>query len=315
MIPGGLADQFDHALSPTVTDVARAKDLILARLRDGGQELVELECVLHDADGVARQQERHAPMELTAVEIIDHNDPHILIERYRLAGKTAIAELVNEGLVLTQADTVGNSKISVPVHRTGSSWGQQSVQAVPTVVGRSAVLARRLVDDPRLAVLDPDVFADGLGNLKLDVRTRRCLDEALSSFRRRLFLASVSLLGAVSEGAWYAAGERLRGLNEQLDRALDGDATAARIQDRVSDALRQYRVPRPTITDLQAAAGRLRDLRNYGVHPRSTEHDSQERFFTEAGAGLLLLDTHRYLTQLAEAVHSATEVAADAEWK
>lgn len=309
-MPDDLAAQFDKALRPTTVEIARAKGLILDRLWRGGAELIDLEQVLHTADGLPTEQPRHAPMELTGVAAIDPNDEHIRIERNRLAAKTALAELVSEGLVNTQEDTVGNSQVSVPVHRAGTSWGQQSRQAAPKVFGRSAVLARRLVDNPDLVVLDPDVFSSGIDGIGLDPRTRRCLEEALAAYRRGLYLASVSLLGAVSEGAWYAASERLRGLNDQLDRALDGDATAARIQDRACDVLRQHQVPRATVTDLQATAGRLRDLRNYGVHPRSAEHDSQERFFTEHGSGLLLLDAQRYLTQLAAAVEAALAHAA-----
>ena len=56
------------------------------------------------------------------------------------------------------------------------------------------------------------------------------------------------------------------------------------------------------VHDLEGAASRLRDLRNHGVHPRSATDASLEHHFTEAGAGLLLLDTHRYLAQLREAV-------------
>jgi len=49
----------------------------------------------------------------------------------------------------------------------------------------------------------------------------------LQAYRRGLYLACASLLGALSEGAWYSLGERLRGVSGKLDDALDKDATQA----------------------------------------------------------------------------------------
>jgi hypothetical protein len=41
----------------------------------------------------------------------------------------------------------------------------------------------------------------------------------LAAYRQGLFLGCASLLGAASEGAWYAAGEQLRHLDARLTTA------------------------------------------------------------------------------------------------
>ncbi|WP_123788459.1 hypothetical protein [Phytoactinopolyspora halophila] len=106
------------------------------------------------------------------------------------------------------------------------------------------------------------------------------------------------MLGAASEGAWYVAGEQLRHLDARLARALDGDNIVT-VMNRISEVLRQTRTLRITVDELRAQAALLRQLRNYGVHPRS---DHLERYFTDSGAAILLMETHTYLGRLTDAV-------------
>lgn len=84
----------------------------------------------------------------------------------------------------------------------------------------------RLLAQPALPV-EPDVFLDDLAALGLDHRTERTLREAVESFRRGLYLACASLLGATSEGARFAFGERFRASVPGLAKALD-DGKASR---------------------------------------------------------------------------------------
>ena len=73
---------------------------------------------------------------------------------------------------------------------------------------------------------EPDIFIADLASLGLDPRTERSLREAIESYRRGVFLGASSLLGAAVEGAWYAAGQRLRATVPQVDALVDGDRTA-----------------------------------------------------------------------------------------
>jgi hypothetical protein len=121
------------------------------------------------------------------------------------------------------------------------------------------------------------------------------------------------LLGVASEGAWFQVAERLSPVSEGVAKALDGDRpTAAHIQRQVVDALRSMRVISPTDAAwLHSQAELLRRLRNYGAHPRSVESEHLERYFDDATIGVLLLETHSYLTRLGEAAAAAVAELAD----
>lgn len=155
-----------------------------------------------------------------------------------------------------------------------------------------------------IAVVDPDLSTAGLDGLDVDARMRTCIIEATAAFRHGLWLSCVNLLGAVSEGAWHRAAERLLGRNAELDKAVTNDAGAATVIRLVAEELtRAAKRHRATIAELHSHAGYLRDLRNYGVHPKGADPAaSQEHAFTEEGCALLLLSTHRYLERLAALV-------------
>jgi hypothetical protein len=99
----------------------------------------------------------------------------------------------------------------------------------------------------------------------------RCVDEALCAHRRGLHLAALNMLGAASEAAWYSLGEQLRDWSAQLAKALDEDTRTAAVIRLVHEVLVQLkpgRVSRETLEELRSCATYLRDLRNYGLHPR-----------------------------------------------
>jgi len=136
----------------------------------------------------------------------------------------------------------------------------------------------------------------------LDSRTRRCIAEALDAYQARLYLACANMLGAAFEGAWYAAGERLRTLDPRLSGLLDSHQTA-KLERLMAEIIRRDGKGDKTLADeLLSQAALLRELRNYGVHPRAAARDGLERYFSEPACGLLLLTTARHLTRLAEAV-------------
>ena len=67
------------------------------------------------------------------------------------------------------------------------------------------------------------------------------------------------------------------------------------------------RSPRATVDELHAQAALLRQLRNYGVHPRPDETDHLDRYFSDSGAALLLMETYTYLTRLSDALATRLE--------
>lgn len=71
---------------------------------------------------------------------------------------------------------------------------------------------------------------------------------------------------------------------------------------RVDEVLRQHPPIRDQVAELHAQAALLRQLRNYGVHPRPEAKDHLERYLTDSGAAILLMETHTYLSRLADAV-------------
>ena len=294
------AAHFEDRLKATSAEIARAKILILNALAAGPQELEDLRAVLVDAEGL----ERH-PSKAEKVNMPWPDDPewrpdpsHPAIARVRLsdAAEQALEQLSAAG-VLSELEQLANNYVTVSIQRGGSGFGHRVPRAGPRLAP-----AYRLdsgVDDGSLAILDADIFSEDLTALALDPRTQRCLEEALAAYRRGLYLACASLLGAVSEGAWYSIGEQLRTETGALARALDA-GQIARVIELTAQKLRQVPGARKAeVREVEALAVYLRDMRNYGVHPRSASDTSLEHSFTDHGTGLLVLQVHRYLTRLA----------------
>jgi hypothetical protein len=307
-IPADVHARIAELVQPTEGDVLRAKRVLLGR--KAGEPPAPTSDLLHilvDEEGIPRAPNRDdrfdVPPGSDPRERIDPNDPLVLRERLRLATRVAIAELVAEGL-LVEVDGPDNVYVSVAL-QLGNLSADARIAVPQPKLGAGYQLARRIRADV-LPILDSDVFTADLATLGLDRRTLACLREALDAYRRGLYLSSANMLGAVSEGAWYAAGERLRGRVEELDRALDADDTAKVIR-LTSEELAKGTRLRATAAELHSHAAYSRDLRNYGVHPRPGDDPAaQEHAFTEAGCALLLLETHRYLERLAAAVEQVT---------
>lgn len=112
------------------------------------------------------------------------------------------------------------------------------------------------------------------------------------------------MLGAASEAAWYVVGSHLRERDPALARAVDEDATA-RVIDKAAALLAQAPRQATTVREVATHAAHLRDLRNYGLHPRGEVEHSRELPFTETGCLALIMSTHRYLTRMLAAAKAA----------
>lgn len=292
-------------MTPDRAEVMRAKTLILARLRRGKPiETGALEEVLNDDAGIPP-----AGRVTNAIRLPtgpqpgwkpDRDDPVVARQRNQRAARVAISELTQQGVV-------GERKagaVVFPVRQGNRSWQARiQVDEPPVVQGKIALNSQEMN-----GLGDVDLFNADLGTLRLDPRTQRCLEEALAAHRHGMYLAAANLLGAVSEGAWYSAGEQLRGRDPQLDRALDNDRTA-KVVARVCELIRRDCRPKAIAYELQAFADYLRNLRNYGIHPRERIDTTKEPAFSEAATMCLILQTHRYLVQLASAVATLTAAA------
>jgi hypothetical protein len=306
-----LGELLTRHTDPSRTDVIRAKKLMLDAL-DGGQlrqadELLEL---LPASDGLAplpSDPRVDLPDRNSAANVVTTDHPFVRRLRAEAASREALAELSAAGLIVpigppgAARDTT--PRMGYAISGYAASFTYRSPR--PRPIGDVVRLSHRLLSDP-VGHLDPDLFCADLGALNLDHRTTRCIREALTSYTRELYLACASLLGAASEGAWYASGERLRHLDTKIDSLLESESTAA-LQKAVGDFLRR-RLPKELRwepDDLRTHADLFRSLRNYGVHPRASSSADLERIFDEEGCGLLILNTHRYLLRLARAVEAA----------
>ena len=73
------------------------------------------------------------------------------------------------------------------------------------------------------------------------------------------------------------------------------------------EVLNQVRANGSVTPGLHSHAKYLRDLRNYGAHPRPDEVEPIERNLTESACGLLILETRSYFMILAAAVERRLE--------
>ena len=294
------------AVIPSDAEVIVAKQIALAKLVAARTSVSpsSLESAVLEHFNVPQSAHREEPYDVqpgTTAADVDRDAPQIARQRLGYATKLAVASLVAEGLLIPSLSP-GNDYLSVAVHRSGTSGGELVPVATPTMAGAYRLTPGR--EPPRdLPLLDAKAFVEGLDGL-LDDRARRCLDEALAASRRGLYLSALNLIGAVSEAAWYSIGEALLPTHPELSGALAENRTAL-LQHLVGDILGSVKRQRLAVTELRAHAAYLRDLRNYGIHPRGDIDPGQEHSFTETGCLLVFMETHRYLARLYAAAQAA----------
>lgn len=302
-----LRDLIQGATTPDATEVRRALCAIGVAVEGGGVvHTADLLHALAKAEGLDdpdpnAQRQLEVPDDVSALpSIINRDHPMMKWIRLEAAGFEALAEMVARGLLVPMADPFNPRDNSPRLRYRTTSGSGSSVhwqQPLPQPLSKAYRVPYRHLGHP-VGPFHPDVFLGDLDALGLDARTRHCLAEALEAYRRGLYIAASSLLGATVEGAWYAAGEKLRMLDSELERALDNQGTA-RLQSRVAHLIRTHVKPSTLADELLGHAGLVRDLRNYGVHPRDVEDASIDALFGEEATGLLVLNTHRHLVTLA----------------
>ncbi len=302
-----------HA-EPGRIDIVRAKQHLLGQLGDGlphrTETLIASVAALFGTDPLGHPQ-IDLPDRASAEAVVTADHPVVAEIRADRTAREALAELGAGGMLIAAGSGTfaGAESITLTYQIPGSAAGLVLQVPRPGVLSDIVQLPHRLREQGMWGV-EPDIFIADLASLGLDPRTERSLREAIESYRRGVYLAAASLLGAAVEGAWYAAGQRLRHASPRVDQLVNRDRTA-QLQAAVTATLRDHMVAGHRSWEADALsqfASLMRNIRNYGVHPRQLTDGDIEVYFTEDKCGLLFLETHRHLKQLAEITAEATQV-------
>lgn len=300
-----LAHVITELAQPGRIDIVRVKQHLLGQLADGhphsAEALIASAAILLGAKPLGHPQ-IDLPGRDTVKAVVTADHPVAAAIRADVTAREALAELAADGMLIAagSAPLPGNPALTLTYNLPGYSSGVSIGVHRPGVLSDVVQLPHRLRQQG-LWGIEADIFIADLALLDLDPRTERSLREAIESYRRGVFLAAASLLGAAVEGAWYAAGQRLRQTVTAVDKLADTDHTA-QLQSAITDALRNS-LPGNRKWDadsLSTFARLMRDIRNYGVHPRQLTDGDIEIYFAEDKCGLLFLEAHRHLKRLAE---------------
>lgn len=296
-----------EAATPDYTAISIAANVIIENLGDGA---------ILDVNAAAKQVCAAAGVPVASSERItvgpDTGEPEVraapIVQYARMlhATRLAVARLMAQGLIVpvTQDAPEPRNTVLHSGYYIGTSMSN-TTGGLEIPVGR--------VHIPQSFRLTPGVSA--IGDVPLltvekwvsDVeplvnsRLQRILGESLSAARHGSYLSAVTMLGAVLEGAWYAAGEELRSRDTALAKALDGDRTAT-VQSRVADIIRPLPRMKGVADNLESFAGYVRMVRNYGIHTGAADDLAAEEAFTEQGSYSLIQRAHSHLVQLLAAV-------------
>ena len=175
---------------------------------------------------------RHLQLELPgrdsvkAVVTADH--PIVAVIHADLVAREALAELGADGMLIAAGAAAfrGTAEVALTYRLPGYESGLRLRVDGPAVLSDVVRLPHRLRQQGLWGV-ESDIFIADLACLGLDPRIERSLREAVESYRRGVFLAASSLLGAAVEGAWYAAGQRLRSVAPRVNQLVDSRAVTS----------------------------------------------------------------------------------------
>lgn len=296
---GRGSELVEAAVRPTATDLIEARALVVDALAEGSVvSLGQLEQQFLDARGVPPQQYREAVSvqgQHGSVTAIDDAHPWLLRQRLRFALREVMTSLAAEGAIVRVSGGEAPSEESMPA--SGPGWGGGVRFTHDHAIGPNGGRFRLAVtSSPRMQLAREDLATE-LADL-LGARGAEVLAEATRAFHRGLFIAAVDLLAAASEAAWFTLASLVVD-DAKLGPALDDRMGAADVIVRTVEGVRRAKAAdRHALTDLHAQAARLRDLRNYGLHPVGEHDEDREAAFTEAGAAALFMTAPRYFRQL-----------------
>jgi hypothetical protein len=261
----------EHA-QPDRIDIVRAKRHLLGQLGDGQPHLTRT-LIASVATLLGAEPLGHPQIDLPSRDsvrtMVTADHPVTAAIRADLTAREALAELAADGMLIAAGagPFAGSDEMMLSFQLPGYAAGQRLRLHRPAMISDVVRLPHRLRQQGPWG-LEPDVFIADLASLCLDPRTERSLREAIESYRRGVFLAASGLLGAAVEGAWYAAGQRLRTAASRVDALVDGDRTT-QLQGAVAAAQRDSLPGNRTweADALSQFARLMRDIRNYGVHP------------------------------------------------
>lgn len=291
-----IEDRVRSFVQPTATEITLAERALLDELSDGTAKPADsiISAAIAQLGGPPIVERHNDAVNVEHVEMIDRDDPVLKHHRLKRASMLALRRL-EQADVIARVDANEGTMVGArtPTTRGGIQIGWAGIDR-----GRDYQLVE---SDTASADREPDLFLDGLDDLALDERARRCLREAMGCYRRRLFLSCVNLLAAVNEAAWYAAGEKHPKPDAGFKQALERDNTSE-VMKRVSAWLKDgaSHADKTRIDELYSHAGVMRALRNYGVHPRARTSPELEEHFNEVAAGLVVTRSRFYLLRLQE---------------
>lgn len=300
-----LIPQLAAAIAPSAADIARATEAVLEELSQGarptggliGAAAAALGAPTGGTDNIYNAGDGSS-------KTIDADAPVLVTHRAGAAGRLALAKLVAAGQIVP---AVYPGAVRIDVVIGNSMYRSQGPVRVPadevTLTGEAYRLAPGVDPATALPLSSVEPWLAQAGPL-LTRRTERTLAEALAAARRGLYQAALTLLGAVSEGAWYVVGESFRDRSHDLADNLDREATA-QVQRLVRDELAKVKRQRSAAGELYAHASYLRDIRNYGIHAGGVEDESLEHAFSESASAIIVLETQRHLVRLLAAAHAA----------
>ncbi|MFI9509021.1 hypothetical protein [Nocardia sp. NPDC052566] len=298
-----LATIAAESTTPTFADISVASNAIVTALIDEETVLTVDEAVAIVCDVVGVPVARGGRIEIGSVAVA------VVAEQVRTASvlgyvkvvhatRLAIARLIAQGLIVptTMGGSDSDHSITVPYQVRGHGSGVQIPVGRVLVPGSfRATPGLSVVGD--LALLTMERWADV--KPLLNDRLLRLLEECLDAARRGSHLSAVTLMGAVLEGTWWTVAEKLRKRDPQLDKLVAAKGSAAPMQVKVAEVLRAANLPagKASADALLAFAGQVRQVRNYGIHSTVKDDLAAEKFFTETGSYLLILQAHSHLVQ------------------
>ncbi|MER7455067.1 hypothetical protein ABTW96_32800 [Nocardia beijingensis] len=300
-----ILDIAEPVTTPSFTDVSIATNTIIDSVGEEGVVLTVTAGVAAVCEVMGVQALADGRIEVGNVDIEDVAEqvraaPVLQYVRVVHATRLAIARLVAQGLIVP-ASWGGDTEVTRTVPYTVRGYGSAiHIPVGAVMVPGSFRVTPGLTAIGDVALLTVSRWTDVMP--LLNERLLRLLEECLDAARRGSYLSAVTVLGALLEGAWWAVAEKLRKVDKPLEALLAGTRapSAAVMQGKVTDVLRAAKLPAGAASadSLLAFAGHVRQVRNYGIHSTIKDDLAAEKFFTETGSYLLILQAHSHLVQL-----------------